>query len=93
MPGCTRLRLGAPARAAMAYTRHAGEGCAGRFATGRGVGRPDGLPNRPGLRVPATPSGRGTWGGKALRGPSRRTGGLPGRLRRTRWRGGGRRTG
>ena len=59
MPGCTDLRLGAPVGAAMAYTRHAGEGCAGRFAAGRGVDRPDGLSNRPGLRVPATPSGRG----------------------------------
>ena len=47
----------------MAYTLHAGEGCAGRFATGRGVDRSlRSLPNRPGLRVPATPSVRGlTW--------------------------------
>ena len=45
-----------------AYTILAGEGCAGRFATGRGVARSSlalGLTNRPGLRVPATPSGRG----------------------------------
>nr|DAO33430.1 MAG TPA: hypothetical protein [Caudoviricetes sp.] len=47
MPGCTDLRLGAPVGAAMAYTRHAGEGCAGRFASGRGVGRSLTLPPEP----------------------------------------------
>nr|DAD85941.1 MAG TPA: hypothetical protein [Phage sp. ct4bw6] len=72
MPGCTDLRLGAPVGAAMAYTRHAGEGCAGRFATGRGVGRPAGLPNRPGLRVPATPSGGDEPWGEEPRGAAGR---------------------
>nr|DAS61916.1 MAG TPA: hypothetical protein [Caudoviricetes sp.] len=67
MPGCTRLRLGAPAGAAMAYTRQTGEGCAGRLATGRYVDRPDGLPNRHGLGVPATPSVRMARKGRGLR--------------------------
>lgn len=49
---------GGPAGAWRAYAILAGEGCAGRFAAGRGVDRPDGLSNRPGLRVPATPSVR-----------------------------------
>lgn len=77
MPGCTDLRLGAPVGAAMAYTRHAGEGCAGRFAAGRGVGRSlRSLPNRPGLRVPATPSGHGLGGPRSPqgRGASERVG-------------------
>lgn len=50
---------GGPAGAWRAYAILAGEGCAGRFATGRGVDRAGALSNRPGLRVPATPSGRG----------------------------------
>ena len=40
MPRCARLRLGAPAGAAMAYTRRAGEGCAGRLTAGRHAARP-----------------------------------------------------
>ena len=57
MPGCTGLRLGAPAGAAMAYTRHAGEGCAGRFATGRGAGRPAASRPAPGSGCPLRPRG------------------------------------
>nr|DAX92673.1 MAG TPA: hypothetical protein [Caudoviricetes sp.] len=49
------------------YAILAGEGCAGRFATGRGVARPDGLSNRPGLRVPATSSVRMARKGRGLR--------------------------
>ena len=49
---------GGPAGVWRAYAILAGEGCAGRFATGRGVARSlRSLANRPGLRVPATPSG------------------------------------
>lgn len=58
---------GGPAGVWRAYAILAGEGCAGRFATGRGVDRPGGLSNRPGLRVPATPSGRAELGGRAVR--------------------------
>ena len=67
MPGCTRLRLGAPAGAAMAYTFRPGEGCAGRLTSGRGVARQLAalaLANRPGLGVPATPSVRGGGSGR-----------------------------
>nr|DAF12790.1 MAG TPA: hypothetical protein [Caudoviricetes sp.] len=43
----------------MAYTFRPGEGCAGRFATGRENARSlRSLANLPGLRVPATPSVR-----------------------------------
>ena len=96
MPGCTDLRLGAPVGAAMAYTRHAGEGCAGRFASGRGVDRPSGLSNRPGLRVPATPSGHGPSGlgrPRARGAGGVRTGGRAGRLPRSPRTVGGRGTG
>lgn len=82
MPGCTALRLGAPGSAAMAYTRRAGEGCAGRFATDRGVARCSltlALANRSGLRVPATPSsdqaaGRTRGSGVRTGEPSERVG-------------------
>lgn len=69
MPGCTRLRLGAPAGAATAYTRHAGEGCAGRFATWRGVARACcAAPSRTatGSGCPLRPRGDGVEG-RALR--------------------------
>ena len=46
----------------------AGEGCAGRFASGRGVDRSlRSLSNRPGLRVPATPSSWEGVGGRVRR--------------------------
>nr|DAO34562.1 MAG TPA: hypothetical protein [Caudoviricetes sp.] len=40
---------GGPSGVWRSYAILAGEGCAGRFAAGRGVARPDGLANRPGL--------------------------------------------
>ena len=55
VPGCTRLRPGAPAGAAMAYTFRPGEGCAGRFASGRGVDRPAAYRTAPGSGCPLRP--------------------------------------
>ena len=57
-----------PAGVWRTYAILAGEGCAGRLATGRGVGRSlRSLPNRPGLGVPATPSVRMERQGRGLR--------------------------
>ena len=61
MPGCTDLRPGAPVGAAMAYTRRAGEGCAGRLTSCRGVARSLTLPREP-ARARGARYALGAWG-------------------------------
>ena len=60
-----------------AYTILAGEGCAGRLTSDRGVARSSlalGLTNRSGLGVPATPSGPDVRTARGQRGQEERYG-------------------
>nr|DAV71020.1 MAG TPA: hypothetical protein [Caudoviricetes sp.] len=70
MPGCTPPAPRGSGGCSHGIHAPAGEGCAGRLTSGRGVDRSlRSLSNRPGLGVPATPSevGRGR-GGRLSRG-------------------------